>query len=125
MEGVNAALVKHWPVDSSTPSTQGSRIMPIIESEFLDLTRDLDLAAFWAENEQCLGFTTEKPRCAVSFSPDDHWIFEFMAVPSTIRYYKDKALPRRATPRGQPCDPGVCGAHLLQRGHIRAEPQTH
>jgi uroporphyrinogen decarboxylase len=65
--------------------------MAIIESEFLDLTRDLDLAAFWAENEQCLGFTTDKPRCAVSFSPDDHWIFEFMAVPSTIRYYKDKA----------------------------------
>jgi hypothetical protein len=63
----------------------------IIESEFLDLTRNLDLAAFWTENKQRLGFTTDKPRCAVSFSPDDHWIFEFMAVPWTIRYDKDKA----------------------------------
>jgi hypothetical protein len=55
--------------------------MAIIESEFLDLTRDLDLAAFRTENKQRLGFTTDKPCCAVSFSPDDHWIFEFMAVP--------------------------------------------
>jgi uroporphyrinogen decarboxylase len=27
----------------------------------------------------------------VSFSPDDHWLFEFMQVPSTLRYYQDKA----------------------------------
>jgi uroporphyrinogen decarboxylase len=27
----------------------------------------------------------------VSFSPDDHWIFEFVKVPSTLRYYQDKA----------------------------------
>ncbi len=64
--------------------------MPIIEVEFLELTQDLDLEAFWIENAQCTGFTTAKPRCAVSFSPDDHWIFEFMSVPSTVRYYKDK-----------------------------------
>lgn len=65
--------------------------MPSLEQEFLDLTHDLDLAAFWAENETCFAFTVDKPRCAVTFSPDDHWIFEFMAVPSTVRYYKDKA----------------------------------
>jgi uroporphyrinogen decarboxylase len=64
--------------------------MPIIEPEFMDLTKDLDLAAFWAENDRCLAFTTDKPRCALSFSPDDHWIFEFMQVPSTLRYYADK-----------------------------------
>jgi uroporphyrinogen decarboxylase len=64
--------------------------LPIIESEFMELTRGLDLEAFWEENETCQAFTTDKPRCSASFSPDDHWIFEFMAVPSTIRYYQDK-----------------------------------
>ena len=74
--------------------------MPIIESEFLELTAGLDLEAFWAENSRCEEFTTHKPRCAVSFSPDDHWLFEFMHVPSTLRYYQDKtyrdALHRQA-----------------------------
>jgi uroporphyrinogen decarboxylase len=65
--------------------------MPIIEPEFMDLTRDLDTEAFWEENTRCLPFTTHKPRCAVDFAPDDHWIFGFMHVPSTIRYYHDKA----------------------------------
>jgi len=65
--------------------------MPIIETEFMALTSELDLEAFWAENDTCGEFTTHKPRCALSFSPDDHWLFEFMAVPSTLRYYQDKA----------------------------------
>jgi uroporphyrinogen decarboxylase len=65
--------------------------VPIIEPEFMELTRGLDLHTFWAENEQCQDFTTHKPRCALSFAPDDHWIFEFMQVPSTLRYYQDKA----------------------------------
>jgi len=65
--------------------------MPIIEPEFIELTKDLDLAAFWEENARCQPFTTDKPRCALSFSPDDHWIFEFMNVPSTLRYYQDTA----------------------------------
>ena len=64
--------------------------MAIIESEFMDLTKSLDLEAFWHENDQCQAFTPDKPRCSASFSPDDHWIFEFMQVPSTIRYYQDK-----------------------------------
>ncbi len=59
--------------------------MPIIEPEFLEMTRDLDLDAFWEENARCLAFTRDKPRCGVEFSPDDHWIFEFMSVPSTLR----------------------------------------
>ncbi len=57
----------------------------------MDLTTGLDVEAFWAENNACFPFTTRKPRCAVSFSPDDHWLFEFMRVPSTLRYYHDKA----------------------------------
>jgi len=65
--------------------------MPISEPEFMELTADLDVEAFWAENAACEAFTTHKPRCALSFSPDDHWLFEFMQVPSTLRYYQDKA----------------------------------
>lgn len=65
--------------------------MPIIEAEFMDLTASLDVHAFWAENALCDRFTLDKPRCALSFSPDDHWIFEFVEVPSTLRYYQDKA----------------------------------
>ena len=64
--------------------------MPIIETEFLERTKYLDVEAFWHENESCQDFTTGKPRCAASFSPDDHWIFEFMGVCSTLRYYRDK-----------------------------------
>ena len=65
--------------------------MPLLDPEFLELTRDLDVDAFWAENSECTSFTTAKPRCALSFSPDDHWLFEFFSVPSTLRYYQDKA----------------------------------
>jgi uroporphyrinogen decarboxylase len=64
--------------------------MAIIETDFLELTRSLNVEAFWAENARCEGFTTAKPRCSVSFSPDDHWIFEFVEVSSTLRYYSDK-----------------------------------
>jgi uroporphyrinogen decarboxylase len=54
------------------------------------ITHSLDLAAFWAENEKCFVFSSNKPRCPLSFSPDDHWLFEFLSVPSTVRYYHDK-----------------------------------
>ena len=64
--------------------------MPIIEVDFIELTKDLDVDAFWAENARCQAFTVDKPRCSLSFSPDDHWLFEFMQVPSTLRYYEDK-----------------------------------
>jgi hypothetical protein len=65
--------------------------MAIIEQEFLDLTANLDIDAFWEENHLSRALTPEKPRCSVSFSPDDHWLFEFAQVPSTLRYYQDKA----------------------------------
>lgn len=65
--------------------------MAIIETKFMEVTSHLDLPAFWGENQVCEGFTTQKPRCAAFFSPDDHWLFEFMQVPSTLRYYQDKA----------------------------------
>ena len=61
------------------------------EPEFMALTASLDPDAFWEENARCTVFTTDKPRCALSFSPDDHWIFEAVPVPSTLRYYRDKA----------------------------------
>ncbi len=65
--------------------------MAIIEPEFMELTKNFDVERFWEENSLCAGFHTEKPRCSFSFSPDDHWLFEFMNVPSTLRYYQDKA----------------------------------
>jgi uroporphyrinogen decarboxylase len=64
--------------------------MPIIEPDFLELTTDLDVDAFWEENEQCWDLTPEKPRCPLKFAPDDHWLFEFLYVESTLRYYRDK-----------------------------------
>lgn len=64
--------------------------MSIIEPEFMELTSNLDVAAFWQENAACDRFTTDKTRCALSFSPDDHWLFEFLGVSATIRYYHDK-----------------------------------
>jgi uroporphyrinogen decarboxylase len=77
-------------------------ILPSIDSEYLGLTSDLDLPAFWTENEQCLALetisfynsqtpATHKTRCALTFSPDDHWLLELLKVPSTVRYYRDKS----------------------------------
>lgn len=65
--------------------------MPLPDLEFVELTRNLDFEAFWLENERCREFTTAKPRCSLSLSPDDHWLFEFLQVPSTLRYYQDKS----------------------------------
>jgi len=64
--------------------------MPLLDLEIVELTRSLDIDAFWIENERCQEFTTQKPRCSLSLSPDDHWLFEFLNVPSTLRYYQDK-----------------------------------
>jgi hypothetical protein len=69
--------------------------MAIIENEFIELTEGLDLEAFWAENAQCRGFTTDKPRCMLSFSPDDHWIFEFMdCATTTTRHIATRCTKR-------------------------------
>jgi uroporphyrinogen decarboxylase len=65
--------------------------MAIYDTDFLNLTSGLDLNAFWAENEQSLQDGPDKPRCPISFSPDDHWLFEFLAIESTLKYYRDKA----------------------------------
>jgi uroporphyrinogen decarboxylase len=73
----------------------------MLDTEFLDLTSNLDLTDFWAENALCFEFSTStvkgvqpsalhKPRCGLTFSPDDHWLFGCIPVPSTIRYYFDK-----------------------------------
>jgi uroporphyrinogen decarboxylase len=74
---------------------------PMSDIEFLNLTSRLDLPAFWAENERGFVFDTpasaaihlrdvHKPRCALTFSPDDHWLFEFLNITTTVRYYHDK-----------------------------------
>lgn len=65
--------------------------MVSIDGEFMELTAALDVDAFWAENDRCWELTTAKPRCPLEFAPDDHWLFEFVEVNSTIRYYQDKA----------------------------------
>jgi uroporphyrinogen decarboxylase len=65
--------------------------MAIYDIDFLNLTSELDLDAFWAENEHSLQDGPDKPRCSISFSPDDHWLFEFLAIESTLKYYRDKA----------------------------------
>lgn len=64
--------------------------MAIIEPDFMALTPDLDVEAFWAENDHCWEPTPGKPRCPVKFTPDDHWLFEFLEVESTLRYYQEK-----------------------------------
>jgi len=64
--------------------------MPLFDPEFLKLTRGLDVEAFWAENARCFAFSPLKPRCPLSFAPDDHWLFSFLGLPSTLRYYQEK-----------------------------------
>jgi len=58
--------------------------------DFLHLTPKLDLVAFWAENKDWLESDTNKSRCALEFSPDDHWLFEFIQPISILRYYQEK-----------------------------------
>jgi uroporphyrinogen decarboxylase len=55
------------------------------------MTVQLDLAAFWQENAQCVGkpFRTDKPRAPIALPVDDHWLLDEMKLPSTIRYYRD------------------------------------
>lgn len=64
--------------------------MSIIEPEFMELTKRFDQTRFWDENQSSRGYRMGKPRCSMSFSPDDHWLFEFNAVPSTLRYFREK-----------------------------------
>jgi len=56
----------------------------------MERTTQLDVQEFWAENAAGEAFPTNKPRCALSFSPDDHWLFECAHAPSTLRHYQDK-----------------------------------
>lgn len=52
---------------------------------------NFDPKTFWAENELCIGkpFRTDKPRAPIMYWMDDHWLFEEMRLPSTVRYYRD------------------------------------
>ncbi|MGI6707441.1 MAG: uroporphyrinogen decarboxylase family protein [Clostridia bacterium] len=51
---------------------------------------ELDVKAFWEENELCFEpFSTDKPRVPIHFWLDDHFLLEEMEIPSTKRYYED------------------------------------
>lgn len=63
----------------------------ILDPEFLELTRGLDLQAFWEENDRCQEPTPPQVHCPMAFAIDEHWLFEFLPVDSTLRYYQDKA----------------------------------
>ncbi|MEZ4834457.1 MAG: hypothetical protein R2873_21120 [Caldilineaceae bacterium] len=73
--------------------------MPIIEPEFLELTQDLDPAAFWAENEQCMAFTTQSRAAPLHFRPMIIGSSSSWRCRPRCASYKDKALPRRCTAR--------------------------
>ncbi len=59
--------------------------------DFLHLTPKLDLKAFWDENHACLVNEIDQARCPLEFSPDDHWLFEFIQPISILQYYQDKS----------------------------------
>ncbi len=51
---------------------------------------DLDVRAFWQENERCFApFSTDKPRTPLTFWLDDHFMHGVVELPSTARYYQD------------------------------------
>lgn len=51
---------------------------------------ELDVKAFWKENEECMKpFSTDKPRVPIAFWLDDHFLLEHMGLPSTLKYYND------------------------------------
>jgi uroporphyrinogen decarboxylase len=62
------------------------------------MSASFDPKAFWVENADCLGkpFRTEKPRAPLTLGFDEHWLFEEMAVPSTLRYYNDPSYQAEA-----------------------------
>lgn len=51
----------------------------------------MDPVRFWQENAESLGkpFRTDKPRAPLTLGFDEHWLFEELGVPSTVRYYED------------------------------------
>jgi uroporphyrinogen decarboxylase len=54
------------------------------------MSYDIDVRAFWQENERCMApFTTDKPRMPLTFWLDDHFVLQEMALPSTVRYFTD------------------------------------
>jgi uroporphyrinogen decarboxylase len=53
---------------------------------------ELDLQKFWKENDTGFSpFDTTKSRVPVDLPFDDHYLLEFMAVESSMKYYKDRS----------------------------------
>lgn len=50
-----------------------------------------DVGAFWSEEALCRGraFSTDKPRCPIGLSLDDHWLLDELKPPSVLPYYRD------------------------------------
>jgi uroporphyrinogen decarboxylase len=52
---------------------------------------ELDLRKFWEENDTGFSpFDTTKARVPIDLPFDDHYLLEFMAADSTVRYFKDR-----------------------------------
>ncbi len=66
--------------------------MPLVGMLNPDMGVPLDLDRFWRENAESSGkpFRTDKPRAPISLGFDEHWLFEEMRLPSTLRYYGDE-----------------------------------
>ena len=79
--------------------------MPIIEQEFMELTKDLDVAAF-GKKTPCQDSQRTTAR-ALSFSPDDHWIFEVHGCAFDAAVLPRHAY-RNALHQGQRHHPGIC-----------------
>ncbi|MFQ3586357.1 MAG: uroporphyrinogen decarboxylase family protein [Fimbriimonadaceae bacterium] len=64
-----------------------------------------DVDAFWSEEPRCRGraFSTDKPRCPISLSLDDHWLLDELRPASVQPYFRDPdvraELHRRANER--------------------------
>ena len=100
--------------------------MPIIEPEFMELTEELDLPRPSGPRTSAVSSSPRTNRAARPPSaPDDHWIFEFMQVPSTVRYYHDKAYRDDLHRQVNEVTQQYVGKSLLRRRHLPAQPQTH
>ncbi|OQB14988.1 MAG: methylcobalamin:coenzyme M methyltransferase [Firmicutes bacterium ADurb.Bin193] len=61
---------------------------------------EMDVKAFWEENSKCFEpFSTNKPRVPMNFWLDDHFLLEYMKLPSTLKYYNDAAYRREVNTR--------------------------
>jgi len=84
---------------------------------------DIDVRAFWDENDQCLApFSTAKPRIPISYWLDDHFLLEEMRLPSTIRYYNDYAYRMQVNRRCNDILEPAIGRRFYNEDELRISP---